>query len=402
MTGNNTYIRSAVSRSEFDLMVKSSAEAFGVGENDFFYINTKSPGFKLSNTRLYIVDDNIVGGLNILKRYINIAGVPVPTGAIADVHIKRAHRKKGYGLDLLADAVEYMKKEGYLFSLLCSDKHSFYGAHGWRMIPVPQYMLDASTPLFPVPDRYTVRRTALNYSLELLREISAANKMKYSGCFTRNKAYADSLPKWVFIRNYICFTAFEDDRPVAVCFIRKDKKTKIMWIHECRNLAGHDEAPKNLLRAALAETRRRRLKTLAGDLPETHPLAVKIALLGGCRTITRDIMGKILDLNKLVEKLEHVFENDLRSHHHTIEDGRYGLNISGCGSIALEWQNRNLSIININKCKTLEIKEIDQSEFVMRLLGVSGFHGINYTELNPLFETLLAPRDFIFWGLDRF
>lgn len=402
MNTNEIMIRGARNRAEFDAMMKSASVTFNVHIDNFIYLNRESPDFKLKNTRLCFAGGELAGGLDVLKRSTDIQGVSVPTGAVADVHLKKEHRGKGLGLALLDDAVDYMKGEGCVFSMLCSDRHGFYGRYGWRMVPVPRYLLDASTPLFPVPARYRAEKTELDYSLELLSEIIATGPECYTGCFVRGRAYKASLPRWIHVRDYSCYTAYEGEKPVAVCLLSKDPGAKTMWIHECRNRAGHDEAPKNLLRSALAETRRHRAMNLAGDLPETHPMAIKIMLLGGYRSATTDIMASILDLDKLMRLLRPSFEKKLKRARGRVPAGCYALNIADCGTVAFDWDGQALGLPERTEDAGANANDIELSEFIMRLMGVSRFHGKEYTRLNPLFETLLSPGDFIFWGIDRF
>ncbi|MFC1474573.1 GNAT family N-acetyltransferase [bacterium] len=390
-------IRGARSWKEHEIMVDNAATAFGIDRDSFYFMSKYSPGYRFEDTRLSLLDGEIIGALNILRRKVNIRGAIVDAGCIADVHIKKEYRGGGYALRLLEDAIAYMKSEGMVVSLLFSNKHGFYGKLGWRRIIMSKYVLEAETEMFPVPDRYRVRRIGLGESIELLRKICEETKDENSGQVHRDASYWRSVPKWCFVREPICYAALEDEEVVAVCMLRK--KFGTIWMHECRNLPGHDESPKNLLREALKEAKKRRLDSVTGMLPETSPVAVKIILLGGRREFNTDLMGLILDPKSLMEKMTPYLRRKVKEKT-LYKKVKETVVVPGIGSFEIVIRNAKLEKTGSGTRKAGI--EIDSGDFINMLFGTPRFSGCISGGVEDLVNDLLEPDDFNFWQMDRF
>jgi len=395
-------VRGARRHKEFETVVRNAAVAF-VDENAteelFRTMNVHSPGRSLADTRIGLLDGEIACALNVMRRALVVDGVSIPFGGIADVHVNESYRGRGYGLEVLSDAIGYMKKSGMLLSFLFSDKHGFYGKLDWSSIPRSSFVLDTSTSDFLVPNRYTVRRARVDTALRILRYMCDAEEGKYTGCVDRTGDYWDSMHKWYFTRNPSCYCAYEGKQPVAVCMLEKHRKT--LHFHECRNAAGHDESPKNLVLAALCEARERGLSFTGGVLPETHPVAVKIILLGGWKETDVDLMGRINDFPALAKELCPVFEKRI-GRRNLFRDGRYRLELEGKGRVDFVLAGGRLKAGPARGGRPAGRLSMGSCEFLTRIMGISGFHGRYETEPDGFFGAVLRPSESVFWNADRF
>lgn len=378
-------------------MTRLAGRSFGKSPDYFYGTSINSPGYEIADTRLALIDGKMAASLNILSREILIDGIAVPVGGVADVNCAEEHRRTGIATALLEDSINHIKKNGFLLSLLFADKHDFYGRLGWRIVPRPRYILDSSRPPFLVPARYHVENAELSAGIELLKKMSEWSSPEYCGAVLRTEEYWRGFGKWYPFRNPVAHVAFEKETPVAVCLIQTyGNAVRIM---ECRYEMGHAESPKNLLLSALELAAQTGAGEVTAVMPETHPIAVKIILLGGRRESKTNLMGKIIDLEGLMRRLSPVFEKRLQKA--GIDNGDWGLEVQGVGTIGFKLKNGRLRVSRSGVAGEGFVS-IEQGEFIMRLLGVSGFHGLKYKSLPAFFEAMLAPQDFVFWDADGF
>lgn len=290
-------IRGAKSKREFMDTVKNAARSFGCHEKAFINSNIEFPGFKLENARLLISKGLIVSSINIQKRIIDVNSGTLQAGCVADVNTLPEYRNKGYGSLLLEDALNYMKKRGDDISLLFTSKYGYYGRYGWVSVPRARYYLESEKAGILVPERYRTKMVNARTATGLLKSLYKNPSADYCGGVKRNDVYWKKLPEFHDSRNSVYITAYEGSAVVAIAVlvIHKD----CVRIYECVNLTGHDEAPKNLLNEALIVAKDEGIEYLHATLPETHPMAVKIMLLGGVKDVDNELMLKVINPEKV-------------------------------------------------------------------------------------------------------
>lgn len=140
----NISIRSARSWTEVGRTAAGAGRAFD-GRNaagSFFRGRTvDAPALPLENTLVLFVDDDLAGALQIYERRLELAGVPLPAGAIGNVFTLPAYRGEGHGRRLLDAAREFLAEKGYPVSLLRTSIHEFYGGAGWQVCPSPVHVV---------------------------------------------------------------------------------------------------------------------------------------------------------------------------------------------------------------------------------------------------------------------
>lgn len=108
---------------------------FGVSHAYFERYLRDDKHWKPDYTRLCRVDGKIVSIVQIVRRTVRLNGHAVPMAGIANVATHPRHRGHGYSTQLLKDAHGVMDAEDFLFGLLFTGIHEFYGRLGWCAMP---------------------------------------------------------------------------------------------------------------------------------------------------------------------------------------------------------------------------------------------------------------------------
>ncbi|MBN1680942.1 MAG: GNAT family N-acetyltransferase [Anaerolineae bacterium] len=91
------------------------------------------PDFIWENTRIGLVNDQIVAHVGIVERVLRIGSVNLTFGGIAAVLTLPEYRKRGYAAQLLQDAIRRMHEVGYDLSLLTGIPR-FYDQFGFVVV----------------------------------------------------------------------------------------------------------------------------------------------------------------------------------------------------------------------------------------------------------------------------
>lgn len=101
--------------------------------DDFKLAMRRDTVYDLENTRVAVLDGQVVSVVQVADRRMWIDGVAVRQGFLTLVGTDPDHRGHGYGALLLWDAAEYMRQRGYSLSLVPGEGvEAFYERGGWR------------------------------------------------------------------------------------------------------------------------------------------------------------------------------------------------------------------------------------------------------------------------------
>ena len=100
------------------------------------------PSYRLEQTRIVAVDGRIAATLRIWDRSMRVSATPVRMAGIGGVCTHPDFRGRGYASQMLRDACDYMRAEGYLMSVLFSEiPMAFYRRFGWGSVPMSGFRL---------------------------------------------------------------------------------------------------------------------------------------------------------------------------------------------------------------------------------------------------------------------
>lgn len=274
------------------------------------YEATDGGGFKL---RL-MEGEEAVARLAVGRYTMQVAGVGVMMGGIADVVAHPAQRGKGYGAQLLRAAVARMRDERYPLSLLFGIT-DFYHRFGYAPV-LAEYALTISTRHAERflgeahADTAHVRAGATEDAPALLELYTRVNSTR-SGTLRRAAEKLDPTPKrdvenwWTHARRILL--AEEGGRPAGYAVLSGNPAQ--FRVTEVVVPAEHVARAGVALVAALThEAVERRLESMRLPLPPDEPLALLLQQAGCKVEVTYpangDGMGRIVDLAALIDTIQ--------------------------------------------------------------------------------------------------
>jgi predicted N-acetyltransferase YhbS len=269
-------------------------------------------GFKLQ----LVEGETAVARLVVLRRTMHVAGTGVVMGGIGDVVTHPAHRRQGYGAQLLRAAVNRMREERYHMSVLFGIA-DFYHRFGYTPI-LPEYALTVTTrhaerfvaaaPSKPV-SAVGVRAGRPEDAPALL-DLYARTNTGRTGTLQRSMEKMDATPGadtehwWTHARRVL--VAEVGGRPAGYAFLSGNPSH--FRVSELVVPAEHvATAGVALIRALAEEAVERRLESVRLPLPPDEPLALLLRQAGCKVEVTYpangDGMGRIVDLPALADAL---------------------------------------------------------------------------------------------------
>jgi predicted N-acetyltransferase YhbS len=259
----------------------------------------EDPTYRPGQTRIAIVDGEIVGHLRVWDRRLAIRGDTITAGGIGSLLTHPEHRGRGIASGLLADAEKYFKEVDYDIGLLFSIIGTpFYESRGWTPIPITTFEIDVSAA-----DCSEVATRTLNIQddLEAVRRMHASCSSEYTGTEIRDAAYWSTGPA----RHRSVFPEVGIERDGELCgYINWDVVNGSPWIVEC--CATSNDVYEDLAAIVINASDNISSASLLGSLPRDHALVHALEELTTAQadwTTHDEMMVKISRWDLLHEKL---------------------------------------------------------------------------------------------------
>lgn len=174
-----------------------------VDEPFFFDRTVNAPTLPLENTHLVLIDDEIVGQLQIYERQIFLNGRVTWTGAIGNVYTLPKYQKQGFGRQLLDFSEAFMSDNGYSFSILLTESglQEFYGQAGWQSLRYAKYNVRPEPANRTATDKFT--EFTLGEHLDRVSDIHRSTYAAVDGAVSRSKHY---WKEWILNPEYEIIT----------------------------------------------------------------------------------------------------------------------------------------------------------------------------------------------------
>jgi len=222
-----------------ELIYESYKEYDREGHEDrwWSHIATHDPYYEPEQTRVMLVDGEMVASVSNYLREMYCAGRHAKISAIGSVATHPNHRRKGYVRQVLAESRQWMLDSGFDFSFLFGDQ-DVYGSSGWEMFSAFNAMVKARVPKEDLG--LTVRQAQFPDDVATLASVYASFNEPLTGPFVRSEAYWETRASVGYFRdNRTTFYLVEEDG-VAVGYYRSDKPgwvSEMAWRHDDGELA---------------------------------------------------------------------------------------------------------------------------------------------------------------------
>lgn len=181
-------IRGCVSKSELTAVVDLLDRAFEKTSREYFERHVfDDPTLKPEHTRIFLKNGRILSSVQIFPRMMRVGDAIVPFGGIGNVATDPAERAHGLAASVMSDAVEWMKKARFEFSMLSTDIPKYYERFGYRVVGREAHLIDAietvSDPLVRVAD--------VNKDFDRIKQIYDLYNQSITGSLIRDDVYWD-------------------------------------------------------------------------------------------------------------------------------------------------------------------------------------------------------------------
>jgi len=194
------------------------------------------PHHRPENTRLLLVDKQIVSVVHVAERETRLAGQRFPFGFVGMVATHPEHRRRGHMRRLMANAEDHMRSRGFCYGLLMGAWRYYAGGLGWR--PIWQGL--STLPWkYIVPTRAEARRRPLRArpaTADDIAFLSQAYHFRYASRLGPVVRSCDYWRQWALQRTsegaYVM--SEDDDGPVGYFHISRNRSTvdEIGWTPE--------------------------------------------------------------------------------------------------------------------------------------------------------------------------
>ena len=233
------------------------------------YVHT-DPSYRYDQSRVVVVNGQIVSTLRVWEREMRIGSIAVPMGGIGGVGTDPDHQGAGYATALMKDTISYMRTVGYDVGVLFSAiPCSFYRKLGWASVPLAGFRVTRRGTIELAPTEWRVEPFDEKRDIEASITLYDNHNAQQSGSLVRTRSYwgsgparlRDILPTVVARRG--------DSLGGYLNFQVGDKSVNILEVAYDR---AHPQALAALVSHLLQVCEREEVEALHGDIPHRHPM----------------------------------------------------------------------------------------------------------------------------------
>ena len=182
--------------SELEEMIDLQCRVFRPDGHERYsqYVHAE-PSYRYDQSRVVVVNGEIVSTLRVWEREMRIGAVAVPMGGIGGVGTHPDHRGAGYATELMKDTITYMRGAGYDIGVLFSAiPCAFYRKLGWASVPLAGFRVTRSQTAGLEETEWHVE--PFNEDRDLDASISLYDRCnsQQSGSLVRTQSYWESGP----------------------------------------------------------------------------------------------------------------------------------------------------------------------------------------------------------------
>ncbi len=401
-----------IHESELEEMIDLQCRVFRPdGHERYWQYVRAEPSYRCDQSRVLIVNGEIVSTLRVWEREMRIGSVPVPMGGIGGVGTHPDHRGAGYATALMKDTITYMRAAGYDIGVLFSAiPCAFYRKLGWASVPLEGFRVTRSQSTGLEETDWHVEPFDENRDLEPSIALYDSSNTQQSGSLVRTRSYWESGP--ARLRDILpTVVARRGDRFGGYLNFQIDAKSaNILEVAYDRTQPGALTA---LVSHLLQVCEREGVEELHGDMPHRHPM-VNLLTEGtaGDTFLTGNsaMMLYAVNLLALFQRLLPELQTRLDAARQdfapasicfVVNDQEAGLRLLDDGTLQIFESDEQVTRMTLSGhlfwCALLGESGWDQLEPILHQQGI-----VVGAELAALLSTLFPQREVIFWTPDHY
>jgi len=260
-----------IRESELTAMIDLQCRVFRPDGHERYwqYVRT-DPSYRHDQSRVVVVDGQIISTLRVWEREMRIGSIAVPMGGIGGVGTHPDHQGAGYATALMKDTISYMHTVGYDVGVLFSAiPCAFYRKLGWASVPLAGFQITRRRTIGLEPTEWQVGPFDEGRDLEPAIALYDKHNAEQSGSLIRTRSYWESGP--ARLRDILpTVVARRGDKLGGYLNFEVDEKS--VNILEAAYDRAHPQALTALVSHLLQVCERERVEDLHGHIPHRHPL----------------------------------------------------------------------------------------------------------------------------------
>ena len=374
------------------------------------YVRT-DPSYRYDQSRVLVVNGQIVSTLRVWEREMRIGSIPVPMGGIGGVGTDPDQQGAGYATALMKDTIAYMRTAGYDVGVLFSAiPCAFYRQLGWASVPLAGFRVTRRRNIGLEETEWRVAPFDEERDLEASIALYDKHNAQQSGSLVRVRSYWESGP--ARLREiFPTVVARQGDRFGGYLnFQVGEKSVNILEVAYDRT---QPQALTALVSHLLQVCEREGVEELHGDIPHRHPMVdLLVEGTAGDTFLTGNsaMMLYATNLVSLVQRLLPELQARLDAANQTfppvticfdVNDQEAGLRLQDDGTLqTFDSDESAIRLALSGHCfwrMLLGESSWTQLEPTLRQKGITV-----ETEISGLLSILFPQQEVIFWGPDHY
>ena len=233
------------------------------------YVRT-DPSYRYDQSRIVVVNGQIVSTLRVWEREMRIGSIAVPMGGIGGVGTHPDHQGAGYATALMKDTIAYMRTVGYDVGVLFSAiPCAFYRKLGWASTPLAGFRVTRRRNIGLEETEWRVESFDEGRDLEPAIALYDSYNAEQSGSLVRVRSYWDSGPARLRDILPTLVARHGDSLGGYLNFQVDGKSVNILEVAYDRT---QPQALTALVSHLLPVCEREGVEELYGDIPHRHPM----------------------------------------------------------------------------------------------------------------------------------
>ena len=399
----------AAQEAELEQVVDLNCQAFNPNQHERYWQYVRGDtSYKLSQTRVVVVNDRVVSTLRVWERRIRIGASLVTMGGIGGVCTHEKYRGVGYASALMHQTIDYLKTAGcdlgVLFTIIPEE---FYHRLGWTSLPLHGFLIkDNAKNLTISQSPFKVRPFNLKTDLDAIASLHDLSNAQQSGTLSRTRAYWDMKPSRI---RGILPTVIAHHNGDLCGYFNYNIQDKSMELLEVGYKPDTPEVLDTLVLHLLNTCESEKIDEINGIFSPKHPFVVQLISRGkGQITNFTDssMMLNAICLPTLLRRLVVGWESAIVATDQSFPSLAVKFPVVNKQQAVLRYDG-NATIQIMNNTSDAEDLEMSEEDFWQLLFGEIGWEQIKTdasvsTQVSEFLSVLFPKRDVLFWYPDRY
>ncbi len=399
----------AAQESELEQVVELNCMAFNPNQHERYWQYVRGDSsYRLSQTRVVVVNDRVVSTLRVWERRIRIGASLVTMGGIGGVCTHPKYRGVGYASALMQQTIDYLKTTGYdlgvLFTIIPEE---FYHKFEWTTFPLHGFTAKFNSVMtVEKPSDWQIRDFNSETDLDAVASIHDIANRQQSGTVSRTRAYWDMEPSR--IRGILPTVTAHQDRNIGG-YLNYQIDGKCAEVREVGHLSDNPDVLNALVHYLLQGCEAEQVKEIEGMFSPQHPFVQQLIATSNSEIsfITDTaMMLYAVRLSVLLRRLVVGWESQIAASEESFPQIAVKFPIVNNQQAVLRY-NGNDTIQIVDDASDAVSLDISEEDFWQLLFGAKGWDQVNSdasvsAEVSAFLGALFPKRDVIFWYPDRY